>query len=136
VIKNVGREKTVIFSTHIMQEVAAICDRVVIINRGKLVADSQRSRPRSQYQRPARNHCRIRKTSRHERLMLEALPQVKEVKRTRRQSPTASYFRQNRRSARAAVSQVSFTEQNWGLIGLRQEENSLEKVFQQLTQQK
>ncbi|HKK78085.1 MAG TPA: hypothetical protein VJ933_00595, partial [Phaeodactylibacter sp.] len=38
-IKKLGEEKTVIFSTHIMQEVKAICDRVVIINKGKLVAD-------------------------------------------------------------------------------------------------
>src|ERR1017187_6199511 len=38
-IKNIGKEKTVIFSTHIMQEVTAICSRVVIINKGKIVAD-------------------------------------------------------------------------------------------------
>lgn len=38
-IKNLGKEKTVIFSSHIMQEVQAICDRVVIINHGALVAD-------------------------------------------------------------------------------------------------
>jgi ABC-2 type transport system ATP-binding protein len=38
-IKKLGEEKTVIFSTHIMQEVKAICDRVVIINQGNLVAD-------------------------------------------------------------------------------------------------
>jgi ABC-2 type transport system ATP-binding protein len=38
-IKNIGTEKTVIFSTHIMQEVTAICSRVVIINKGKIVAD-------------------------------------------------------------------------------------------------
>ncbi len=38
-IKQLGEEKTVIFSTHIMQEVQAICDRVIIIDRGKLVAD-------------------------------------------------------------------------------------------------
>lgn len=38
-IKQIGAEKTVIFSTHIMQEVQAICDRVVIINKGKLVAN-------------------------------------------------------------------------------------------------
>lgn len=39
VIKNIGKEKTVVFSTHIMQEVEAICDRVVIINKGKIVED-------------------------------------------------------------------------------------------------
>lgn len=38
-IRNVSRNKTVIFSTHIMQEVQALCDRVVVINRGKLVAN-------------------------------------------------------------------------------------------------
>ena len=38
-IKSLGKEKTVILSTHIMQEVEAICDRAIIINKGKLVAD-------------------------------------------------------------------------------------------------
>ena len=39
-IKNLGSEKTVMLSTHIMQEVEAICDRVIIINQGELVADN------------------------------------------------------------------------------------------------
>ena len=38
-IKDFGKEKTVVFSTHIMQEVQAICDRVLIINKGRIVAD-------------------------------------------------------------------------------------------------
>ncbi|NRT16126.1 ABC-2 type transport system ATP-binding protein [Flavobacterium sp. 28A] len=41
VIKNVGKDKTVFLSTHIMQEVEAICDRVIIINKGKIVADKK-----------------------------------------------------------------------------------------------
>ena len=41
VIKNVGKDKTVFLSTHIMQEVEAICDRVIIIDKGKIVADKQ-----------------------------------------------------------------------------------------------
>lgn len=41
VIKNVGKNKTVFLSTHIMQEVEAICDRVIIINNGKIVADKK-----------------------------------------------------------------------------------------------
>lgn len=39
-IKNIGKDKTVFLSTHIMQEVEAICDRVIIINHGKIVADN------------------------------------------------------------------------------------------------
>lgn len=38
-IKEIGKEKTVIFSTHIMQEVEAVCDRIIIIDKGKIVAD-------------------------------------------------------------------------------------------------
>jgi ABC-2 type transport system ATP-binding protein len=42
-IKTIGRSKTVMLSTHIMQEVEAICDRVVIINKGQIVADDTAS---------------------------------------------------------------------------------------------
>jgi len=40
-IKKAGRDKTVLFSTHIMQEVEAVCDRVIIIHKGKVVADKK-----------------------------------------------------------------------------------------------
>src|SRR5690606_22097143 len=42
-VKNISRNKTVIFSTHIMQEVSALCDRVIVINKGTLVADDSLS---------------------------------------------------------------------------------------------
>lgn len=42
-IKNIGKDKTVFLSTHIMQEVEAICDRVIIINKGNIVADKKLS---------------------------------------------------------------------------------------------
>lgn len=41
VIKAQGRDKTVLFSSHILQEVEAICDRVIIINKGRIVADDR-----------------------------------------------------------------------------------------------
>jgi len=39
-IKTIGANKTVLFSTHILQEAEAICDRVILIHHGKIVADS------------------------------------------------------------------------------------------------
>ncbi|MDD2634763.1 MAG: gliding motility-associated ABC transporter ATP-binding subunit GldA [Bacteroidales bacterium] len=42
-IKKLGKEKTVLLSTHIMQEVEAICDRIVIINKGRIVADDDKT---------------------------------------------------------------------------------------------
>jgi ABC-2 type transport system ATP-binding protein len=40
-IKSIGKDRTVMLSTHIMQEVEAICDRVIIVNRGKIVANDE-----------------------------------------------------------------------------------------------
>src|SRR5882762_5427486 len=48
VIRKLGQDKTVLFSSHILQEVEALCDRVVIINKGKLVADNKLSQLRQQ----------------------------------------------------------------------------------------
>ena len=45
VIKEAGKNKIVLFSSHILQEVEAICDRVIIINRGVLVADDSLTQP-------------------------------------------------------------------------------------------
>jgi len=42
-IKELGKDKTVLFSTHIMQEVEAVCDRVIIVNKGQIVVDKQLS---------------------------------------------------------------------------------------------
>ena len=44
IIRRIGKEKTIIFSTHILSEAEATCDRVVIIHRGKIVADSSTAR--------------------------------------------------------------------------------------------
>lgn len=41
VIKNLGKDKTVLFSSHILQEVTALCERVIIINKGNIVADEK-----------------------------------------------------------------------------------------------
>jgi len=40
VIRKLGKQKTILFSTHVLQEVEALCDRVIIINKGKIVADA------------------------------------------------------------------------------------------------
>ena len=46
-IKNLGRDKTVLFSSHILQEVEALCDRVIIINKGRIVTDDSLSNVKS-----------------------------------------------------------------------------------------
>lgn len=58
-IKNIGREKTVILSTHILPEVEATCDRILIINKGKIVADGTAATLRKQAQGKQVIHVRI-----------------------------------------------------------------------------
>ncbi len=52
VIKKQGQNKTVLFSSHILQEVEAICDRVIIINKGQLVADDKLANHRKKFKCP------------------------------------------------------------------------------------
>jgi ABC-2 type transport system ATP-binding protein len=128
VIKTIGREKTVIFSTHIMQEVTALCDRVVIINKGKLVADSdvasldQTSRRESvvvvEFEHPV------------DMAQLETLAGIVSVRNV--QGCTYRLSASAGTDIRSAIFRMA-TAHNWSLVGLRQEESSLESVFQELT---
>lgn len=52
-ITEIGKEKTILLSTHIMQEVEAVCDRVIIINKGKIVADDSTRNLTSQHSKTA-----------------------------------------------------------------------------------
>jgi len=52
VIRRLGQEKTILFSTHILQEVEAICDRVIIINKGQLIADNSLADLQSKHSKP------------------------------------------------------------------------------------
>jgi ABC-2 type transport system ATP-binding protein len=127
-IKRIGQDKTVIFSTHIMQEVTAICDRVVIINRGKLVADSDVAT----LQAGERNE-KITLVEFEQPVTLEALEQVPGVLSvTLAQGYTYRVTSRRDTDIRSAMFRIA-AERNWPLVGLRHEENSLEKIFQQLT---
>ncbi|HKK41373.1 MAG TPA: gliding motility-associated ABC transporter ATP-binding subunit GldA, partial [Bacteroidales bacterium] len=53
-IREAGRAKTVLLSTHIMQEVEAICDRVIIINKGVIVADEEKNNMYTKFRHPVR----------------------------------------------------------------------------------
>ncbi len=79
-IKEIGQEKTVLLSTHILPEVEATCDRIMIINRGKIVADGTADTLRKQAQGNQVLHTRIQApdvSAVHERLI--ALPSVQAV---------------------------------------------------------
>jgi ABC-2 type transport system ATP-binding protein len=129
-IKDISQNKTVIFSTHIMQEVEALCDRVVLINRGEIVANDSLQHL---LQRQGDQTTVIAEFENG--ISAEVLRHVKgvasvEVLDTFRFKVTAA--------AGADIRPELFrfaADNNLSLIGLKQEENSLEHIFQSLTSQ-
>jgi ABC-2 type transport system ATP-binding protein len=127
-IRQLGQEKTVIFSTHIMQEVQALSDRVVIINRGRLVADGTIG----QLQRRVREEMVVTLTFAEpvQDSLWRRLPQVREWRHL-----GGSRWRVTGVSGED-IRGVLFrfaVSQELTLLELRQEESSVEDVFQQLT---
>lgn len=128
VIKSISKDKTVILSTHIMQEVQAICDRVVIINKGEIVAnDSVES-----LKHMNENEMRIVVEYKEEvnEKAFEALEGIKSITKT----GDGQYLILANLSEdiRNEVFRLSY-EKGWSLVGLKVEELTLENVFQQLT---
>ena len=81
-IIEIGKEKTVMLSTHIMQEVEAICDRVIIIDRGVIVADEAKSDIYSKISR-SRQTVLVEFDRDPEEAMLRAIPGAGSVKKAK-----------------------------------------------------
>ena len=127
VIKRLGRNKTVLFSSHILQEVEAICDRVVIINKGKLVADSSLNQLRQG------NSSNTIKVSFKEELEPRLLEQLKAVQTVRRQS-VREWELQTERPDEVKKQLLELALQNnWNIVSLQSENQRLEDIFRELT---
>ncbi|MEO1713686.1 MAG: gliding motility-associated ABC transporter ATP-binding subunit GldA [Bacteroidota bacterium] len=127
-IKQLGEEKTVIFSTHIMQEVQALCDRVVIINRGKMVADDTIDVLRADISKESMVTVEFGQA-----VTPDTLKKVKGV--TRVQALGANRY-QLAANVDTDIRQDLFqlaTNQKVPLLELRRELESMESIFQQLT---
>ena len=125
-IKTIALEKTILMSTHIMQEVEAICDRVVIINNGQIVADKPLEELRSGQQQ-----CIIVEFDyRVETVALERIPKVTVVKNTH-DFVYEIYF-STKKDMRASV--FDFAHDNkLKILQLNTKNSSLEDLFIKLT---
>ena len=127
-IKELGKEKTVILSTHILREVEAVCDRAIIINKGKLVADAPIEELKQQV--VGQSIVTVEFAESVDKSRLSAIDKVKAVKKldkTRWQLESGAGD-----DIRAQVFQFAVT-QKLTLLELHKEVLSVEDVFQQLT---
>jgi ABC-2 type transport system ATP-binding protein len=127
-IKEIGKHKTVMLSTHIMQEVKAICDRVIIINKGEIVADSSTELLQNQNNASAVITVEFDKSISPG--LIEKIPGVKNVQSSGNNSwkITAS----GEKDIRGEI--FNFAVKNeLQVLSMTREEQSLEAIFQKLT---
>ncbi|GAB4092982.1 gliding motility-associated ABC transporter ATP-binding protein [Flaviaesturariibacter terrae] len=127
VIKEQGRNKLVLFSSHILQEVEAICDRVIIIHKGRIVADDTLSNLRS---RNSRSTVQVTFQEALEPEWLRRLPGVSAVEK--RDAHSWSLATEDPEGVRKALLQLS-VEQGLNISSLTAGSESLETVFRSLT---
>lgn len=125
-IKAIGKDKTVFLSTHIMQEVEAICDRVIIINKGCLVADKHISDLRD------KNEQRIvvEFDYRVEKVALQKIPKLNSIENL------AGFVYELKFNTEEDMRPVVFDfahDQGLKILQLERKSQNLEKLFRELT---
>lgn len=132
-IKKIGREKTVILSSHILAEVEATCDRILIINKGKLVADGTASTLRKQAQDKEIVKVTIEDGDRNEIYRnLQALETVELVDLLPHYTQAFEIQSKASASSRKAIFRLC-ADKGWSLTEMTPVERKLEEVFRDLT---
>lgn len=124
-IKEIGKDKTVILSTHIMQEVESMCNRVVIINKGRIVADDVIDKLKQGLSGDMQITIELKQQIAAD--LLKKIQGVKEVKQYGNK-----YVLRCEGDLREQIS-VAVASNGWILLSMSAEGESLEKVFQNLT---
>jgi len=129
VIKDISKNKTVIFSTHIMQEVQALCDRVIVINRGEVVADD-----RLENLLIGKDKTEVIVVEFDQPILAEELMRLEGVAEVTSLEGNSYRISANQGlDLRASVFHFA-ADKKLSLLGLKKEDHSLETIFRELTQ--
>ncbi len=139
-IRHLGKEKTLVLSTHILQEVEATCDRVLIINKGEIVADGSPDSLQNKFKGKIEISLILKKESMDKDLILRAISSVRNIEK-------AKILKEDEETIHLHLTGVKgfdaredifrkIVSMNMILLGLHQEETSLEDIFRQLTTSK
>jgi ABC-2 type transport system ATP-binding protein len=135
VIRKLGQNKTVLFSSHILQEVEAICDRVIIINKGQLVADDKLTTLQKENSKQQIVKVEFKESIQTD--WLKNMSTVIEVKNIQYSTPAHPAGGFNIQCSDAAlvkkqILQLSI-DKNLNIISLQSGNHSLEDIFKKLT---
>lgn len=130
-IKSISKNKTIIFSTHIMQEVEALCDRIIIINQGKISIDSS-AESIHHLSKQTTQHVFIETVNPIQEI--EIISSLKEVNEVKKISPTRYIVVANQSYDDIRPTLFNLAAQNGiTLLTLQEESQSIESVFRELT---
>lgn len=130
-IREIGKEKTVIFSTHILQEVTATCDNVMIINKGNIVAKGTPNELMASSKGKGILNIEVRSSSDNVIEKVSALPGVTKAKAG---NDKGTFIIEAGKDTDIRESVFNCAVKNkWVLLGMNYNKTSLEDVFRQLT---
>ncbi|MBK6539234.1 MAG: ATP-binding cassette domain-containing protein [Ignavibacteria bacterium] len=136
-IKQLGKEKTLVLSTHILQEVEATCDRVLIINKGQIVADGTPDSLQDKFRGQVQISLVLKKDSVDKDLVLRAISSIRNIEKARisKEDELSYHLLIAGRKGEDVREDIfrKMVSMNQVILGLHQEETSLEDIFRQLT---
>lgn len=135
VVRKLGKKHTIILSSHIMQEVSAVCDRVMIINKGRIVASDTPERLSSSLTQGHKMSVRIKGEQTKILSALENYPMIKEVKATASREPGTIDFElagEENMDIREAIF-ACMAANDLPILMMKSLDLSLEEIFLQIT---
>ncbi len=127
VIRSLGKQKTILFSSHILQEVESLCDRVIVINKGKIVADDRIEKLRDA---GATSTLRVQLKENATKNIFESIPGVLNIE----QIDEHNWVFQTSDAEKLSKELIGFTLQHsLNIVSLQTQTRSLEDIFRELT---
>lgn len=126
-IKSLGKNKTVLFSSHILQEVETVCDRVIIINRGNIVADDTLKNLQS-----SKKDVQIVLVQFAKSADINSLEKLETVEKVTLENEQYLIQTSNPEKVKKLLLEFS-VENNLDILSLQSKSNSLEEIFRELT---
>jgi ABC-2 type transport system ATP-binding protein len=138
IIKKIGQEKTIIFSTHILSEAEATCDRIIIINKGKIVADGETKELKASAGKKTAIHLSLIGADlaavQKELQSVSGIDSVEKVSQTEDGVLTVKAWTRSSEDLRDSIyRKIKATD--WVMVDFRQEAKTLETIFRDLTRQ-
>jgi len=133
-IKHIGKEKTVIISSHILTEIEATCNRIVIINNGKIIANNTTEELKKQHQGTAIVNLEVEGVGFAElKAKLESLPEIKSIANVSSgEVTTAKIEAEQVGDIRKNIYNV-IKQTDWIMLACNVETKNLETIFRELT---